>query len=696
MARRRPRLTPAQARLLRRELGDGHPAREWFDPLLAGGDRRELMREWLAIGRGGGGASWADRHLAALLLEHLAWKLPAGDPHAHGELLAGLGLLAQRGGRLRDGVLSEGFTTTALAEFTPQFARWLARNEAIHHDLQRSPNSVGALRRFLHLAGQSCRVLLARYLISAPEVVAKFLAEVRTSEGKPSSHLIATSPAAVEAARRRADLPRFEAEILRLLLDRSEIFWVPERPERSLNALVEYPLTTVVLVLKPPGSWVEFEFKRAGYPRSLPLGVRYESDLPPAHCLDGGASGWRLEREAAEAAKVARVYRAAHGEDLPLSVPVSILSVHSVAVDERRVDIRLYLTDPAVFGPDHPALRTSIRRLVEHVHRRRRGPLPGPDDHTGLTREFLSAEEPAQAVMMGSSSFRVDQVAEYLTAPGVRRYFRAVRGRGPGRVEARLLVDTILAETLGVYRPPAARPRAVEDYVEAAFRLPANRRRANRVYLSLTAQAARFWASLLAWGAASDGESMVARNVGIRSLWAGGRWSPRLVFMDHDGLSIVPPRSRRFRPVDGLGRVELDEVYLVGRRRGRASTESLLNLLDQIYQVGPALRGRGRRAFRDELASSYRRIRSWQADGGRIGGLPGGAFLTSLRDWDEAVARYQEATARGAKDPRSGVGRWLRQRGYADRHVTEWLEALDLYSPLLAKYRFLFTRGSVA
>src|SRR4029453_6986425 len=61
-----------------------------------------------------------------------------------------------------------------------------------------------------------------------------------------------------------AMLPDYEFGILQRVCNGSKVYWVSDHTSSSINSLVEYPLSTVVLVIKPPGSQIEFELKRAG------------------------------------------------------------------------------------------------------------------------------------------------------------------------------------------------------------------------------------------------------------------------------------------------------------------------------------------------------------------------------------------------------------------------------------------------
>ena len=77
-----------------------------------------------------------------------------------------------------------------------------------------------------------------------------------------------------------------------------------------------------------------------------------------------------------------------------------------------------------------------------------------------------------------------------------------------------------------------------DQYVAAALAVPRNRARANAVYVSLLKQIGTMWGTLLALRGYSFGESFVARNVGLRTIWSQGEWCVRLVFQDHDNLVL--------------------------------------------------------------------------------------------------------------------------------------------------------------
>src|SRR6185295_15246410 len=148
--------------------------------------------------------------------------------------------------------------------------------------------------------------------------------------------------------------------------------------------------------------------------------------------------------------------------------------------------------------------------------------LPDLPGDWGLTAQFIGLVTPAQAILSGTSSFRLDKVAAYLSSEGPRRYFQDGLDFANSKNESKRFADEMIEEVLGVYQPPAVTYRSHEQYVAAAFALPTNRTRADEIFLSLLDEIGRTWGTLLALRGYSLGESFVARNVGLKSVWAGG------------------------------------------------------------------------------------------------------------------------------------------------------------------------------
>ena len=184
-----------------------------------------------------------------------------------------------------------------------------------------------------------------------------------------------------------------------------------------INSLVEYPLTTVVLVIKPPGSGLEFEVKRAGRKGSNPLSVvfrRTRNRVPPSHRLDASSMQWLLRYEARSAAKLSAVYRLVHGTEAPLRVT---FRAPRPEVPSRLRPVSLVIHDPGSLArvcQMRAAMKTwwRVRKMRRELRWWRR---------FGLTAEFRSVA-PAQALLSGTVSFRLDKIGG-IFQQGAERYF---------------------------------------------------------------------------------------------------------------------------------------------------------------------------------------------------------------------------------------------------------------------------------
>ena len=383
---------------------------------------------------------------------------------------------------------------------------------------------------FVAFARQECRLLCAREFFDAGEVLARIEAHVRCARGERD--LAPHGQFSAEAERAVAALPAMERTILEHF--RNAVHWVSERTPAAINSLIEQPRGTIVLTIKPPASDCEIEIKRAGRARRRPLAIN-RRPIAPSHRLDGGSMYRHLVFEAKNSAYLAKVYRAIHGVEAPICRTVSI---HKVPM---------------------------LKRL-----------------------------NPAQAVQVGTTSFRLDFIA------------RALRRRTTERRD----VDTILDEILPRYDPPRVPWRSHAQYVRAAF--DANRARADDTYLDVLAQIGMFWGTLLGLRGYSGGESFAVRNVGLRNVWDGKRWHVRVIFMDHDALSFAPVSART------IHQAWQDAKQVIGAR-------GELVCVREIYRVGPAVEQRGHAAFRAAMKEAYRKTR---------------AAMRASDEWDEAVRAY--------------------------------------------------------
>ncbi len=288
-------------------------------------------------------------------------------------------------------VLDHGFTTTDLPNFIREFKRRLERLGWLHDRIRGPASSADDLRTFIHQARKTCNLSLARYLLTPQEVVAYIQPQVRRSKGVNLLSDGSLPHAESEAVYTFAQLPAYEQGILNALCATSDIYWVAETTPSHLYGLVEYPLTTVVLVVKPPGSDVEFEVKRAGVRGPSPLQIVYQREgqpVPAAHRLHGAGMGRALAWEANSAALFSRLYRAIHNAEAPLPTTIALSAIDTVPVDGGDVSITNYFMDPRLYGGDFRAMRTAMAQAVaafdqEHDYR-----LPNIPGEIGQTLKF--------------------------------------------------------------------------------------------------------------------------------------------------------------------------------------------------------------------------------------------------------------------------------------------------------------------
>jgi hypothetical protein len=681
------------------------------------GYSRPLALALLDFARGQGGASWEARRLAVCLLEAQVFALPRGDLDELDLWCLRLGLKECAGisQPLSERVLAEGYTTTELAGFGDQLRRRLRssarllraqRSENGRRDRAASPSETRAARILAAwsdlIARARCehRLPLARYVFSPAEVVQRIRGQLRLSRGLAAPFQEATGHAghaAAEAAAALARLPPYEAEICRRLTRDSQIHWVDDDTPSALGGLLAAPPGTVVLVIRPPGSDLEIEIKRSGRRGEHPLGVVFERGgelVHFPHRLDGGSMLSSLQWEARMAAWAATVYRRVHAEEAPLSRTVAICSIYGVPRNDRShgdagAHVLDYFTEPAVFGRGYGEMRRAMRQVVDAS--RRPGDDSGPPElpgALGLSLQFLHHFAPGQALLVGTSSLRLDRIHLYLSAGGADAYFRRGLDAEPGDGDARHFADHLLEEVLGEYRPPPAPYLSHEQYVAAAFALPANRRRADRAFLSLARQVGKLWGTLVAVRCASRGESFVARNLGLRSLWRRGRREVAIVSMDHDALDADGIRAPAFHPLAVLPSLLEDERFVMGEHRPTAPyrVRGAIDYLGWIYRAGEDLAARGRHAVLLALARAYRRTRRQMRRDPRLAGMLRNSFVRELDDWDAVVAAF-------LTDPdgwRGSAERLLLRRGYAARPIAEHLRAVERHADFLTRYGFLY------
>jgi hypothetical protein len=692
-------------RIASEEFPDNPRAADLVDSFLR--HRRAYRREFvealitLAISPTGGETTtlphraWETRRLAALILQQQFLRLPAGETRESLSFLRLLGLLGpgQRSRRIKQDLLKEGYTTTEPAAFLREFRRHLSRLGRVLAPAETRRVLPCALRDFIAASRQECRLSLARYLFRPDEVAERVLAQVRRSAGEPAAF---TFPDTDDEARRKiALLPGFEAGLLLALSGRNETLWVGYETSSQLNALVEQPVNTVVLTVKPPGSSLEFEIKRAGRRAERPLSIVHDRNgkmVPPPHRLDGGSSADMLQWEAGHAARLARIYRLVHRSEPPVSIVTAITYPDSLPIGNGHYAHLIdYFSDPAVFRDDFPSLSQACSQATASFARERGQGLTGLQGQWSKTLEFLQYAVPAQSILVGSTSFRLDLLCRYLSADGPGHHFGdGWRGRVPPS-EVRRFADTLLDETLGVYRPPTTPYESHASYLDAAFGRADNRARADRVHASLSRQLGTFWATVLAIRAYSFGESFVARNVGLRAIWVRGRWTIRIIFMDHDNLHIPVGGDEFFQPANILPGMIADESHVMGHLPKLQPLSGAVEYLRCIYRIDGATAGRHLALLRESMVRAYRKTGRALMTNPVLKRIFPARYVASSQAWDRVVAAYLRSRGTGSgSDWSDKADDILKAQGLPAGLRDRYIGAIEKFSPFFERNAFLY------
>jgi len=661
--------------------------------------QREFCLKLLKIARGETSSSWDLRRLAILMLEHQILKLRPDDVAEHALLFTKLGIENTDGpeGCVSDAVVAEGYSTTRIDGFVREFRLRLNRLNRVHLAIRGRKTSKQALVDFIHASRIDCKLSLARYVLTPAEVVDRITGQMKKSEGVKDLIALDQPQVGQEIARCLERLPRFESEILSALCAGSKIYWVSDATSSEINSLVEYPLNTVVMVVKPPGSHVEFEIKRAGTRGNRPLDAVYERDgyeVPSTHRLHAGSMAYYLRWEAGAAAALSKIYRLIHQTEAPISRTVSVSTIYTVPVNGQDRHILRYFSD--LSGTKNPdelrrAMRQSIRAFQDESGGASTPTLPGapalPGDF-GLATQFLAQVIPSQAILLGTSSFRLDRIESYMSPQGADIYFSESLKTAFTRSQARRFADELLDEILGVH---ISQDLSYEDhgqYIDAAFSRPDNRARADKNYLSLMRQVGKFWGTLMGIRSHSYGESFVARNVGLKSVFEGGDWRVKIVFMDHDAMYLTGQRSEHYHPLSSIPNIAIDEQYILGGPNIRGSVE----ILRAIYRVDQRVAAEGHSALNSELRSAYKKTQDEICANARLQGFFSSAFVRRIRDWDQIVVRFLSVKDDASKVDlwRDETTRFLKEKRYDEALVREHLRCVEKYSNFLQRYSFLY------
>jgi len=640
--------------------------------------------------------SWEIRRLATLMAEHQILRLRSDNLEVFDALFTRLNLKAAGPDkRIASAVLREGYSTSEFRDFIPEFQRRLARLSRVHQKIRGPRTSDAAWREFIELSRLDCKLSLTRYLFSPEDVADKILSEMQITDGVKDLDISETAFIQDEIAHAINRLPEFETKILRRLCGASNTYWVAETTSSKINSLVEYPLTTVVLVVKPPGSHFEFEIKRAGRKGINPLSVvfsRNGSAVPPSHRLDGSSMQWLLRYESHNASKLRAIYRMVHGTEAEIPGYITRTTIYSVPTGTGTVQTSRYFTEPRIFGERFQGMRAAMAAGVNALQAEEGENLPPLPGDQALTAEFLSHVAPAQAILTETTSFRLDKVASYLSSGGAEHYFKTSLGIDYDGRDAMRFADELLEEVLGTYQPPAVRYTTYGRYVEAAFSVAGNPANENRIFLSLVRQIAKFWGTLLGARGYTRGESFVARNVGLKSYWNQGAWKVKMIFMDHDGLSLPELGNGHFFAQTALPSMVHDERHIWGRQNPDLFPVSEIGYLQNIYRIGHRLEAEGQSLAIAGLRNAYKKTQQELLVNPKMRAFFSKEFLSRLLDWDTLAGGYLQMS----NNPQA-MARWrkkmtsiLSAKGYERDAFDYYLKAFKNSREFLERNSFLF------
>jgi hypothetical protein len=641
--------------------------------------------------------TWRERCVAVLMLENQTLKIAPEDFSEFESLFAELGIFSSGGaeGQITSSVLQEGFSSTELRTFVHELRARMGRLDRVHCRIRKGAASDDTRCYLARVANEPTKLTLTRWIFSPEEVAAEIVARLRVGCGVETTlSRIRTTPAAVWVDQ-PLRAPEFERRIVSALCADHKTYWVSPECSEEMNALVEYPLTSAAVAIKLPGSDVEIEIKRAGSRGAHLVNVITERNgarAPISHRLFGGSLGWLAQRETVAAGLFSHIFRLVHGTESPCSETMQNNGIVTLPAGDGEAHFLDYLTDEAVFGEGFETTREAMRMCVEAFPSDtgvRHASYSGPQ---GETLQFIAQALPEQAILVGSSSFRFDRLLLYLSDLGAEHYFRDGLKVDYDETDAQWLADTVLEEILGMVALRFTPFSNYATYVRDTFAIPENRQRADANFLSVMEQIGTCWGTLLAMRGFSDGESFVLRNVGLRSCWRSGAWRVRVIFMDHDDLTVAGSRYPHLWPWREASGMSMDSIHILGGKMGDDWIPGEAGALKQFYRVNATTADAGDRALQAAAQSAYRKTQTALGNNEELRSLFGPTFLNAIQDYDELVPSLLEAAPEAVEARKTRAAEHLRGKGYGEELVSEYVRAILHFREFFERVTFLYAK----
>ena len=376
--------------------------------------------------------AWDVRCLAALMLQQQFLRLPAKDLHESWAFLRSLGLLSCESaeGLVSGDVLKDGYTTTRPVAFLEQFRRQLRRFRRVVSPIGRDPVTARAMHDFIAISRrENCKLSLGRYLFHPDEVAERIRAgppftwrvnvlHIHLRHRGVSAYALAL--AGVRGRNSAGPRPR----------QRNVLGGRPNqlRAQCARRTAQGHRRLDHQAARQPNRDRI----KRAGHRGERPLTIVHDRDgrpLPPSHRLSGGSSAEMLQWEAGSSGCFAKAYWLVHRSAPPIPISTAIIYPNSLPVGPGpRHHLIDYFSDPGIFGDEFPAMRHAMIQSIASFARERGQALSDLQGEWGETLQFFEFAVPAQSILVGSTSFRLQVLSRYLSADGARHYF----GEEPG------------------------------------------------------------------------------------------------------------------------------------------------------------------------------------------------------------------------------------------------------------------------
>ena len=120
----------------------------------------------------------------------------------------------------------------------------------------------------------------------------------------------------------------------------------------------------------------------------------------------GGALTW----EASNSNLLAKMFQLVHGRAAPISRIVSLHGIQTLPLSDREPLLISYLTQEEFHGDGFARMREDLQACVASFARERKEDPPDFAGDLGLGLQFLCQVAPSQAILSGTSSFRLDQM----------------------------------------------------------------------------------------------------------------------------------------------------------------------------------------------------------------------------------------------------------------------------------------------